>query len=96
MCPVGGITKVLNENGEAIIEAIELDDGSIDNCLSDFLEYKIDGANEITVDSANVGDPFTVTLTVTQNRPDGAANPLSDSCTTSVTVLDITVSSTKQ
>jgi PKD repeat protein len=74
------ITVQLDANGEVVITAADIDNGSFDNCGSVTLTVN-GGANDQTFDCTSVGVQ-TVTLTVTD------ANGNSSTCDASVTIED--------
>ncbi|MCH2043195.1 MAG: gliding motility-associated C-terminal domain-containing protein [Saprospiraceae bacterium] len=76
------IIATLNGSGQAIVDAIDLDAGSTDNCS--ILTYLINGLTQDTFDCANGGINLTATLTVV----DGSGNQAD--CTSQITIDDNT------
>ena len=75
------IELALNENGLAILQATDVNNGSIDNCST--LDYRINGETSITFDCSSIGDNI-VTLEVS----DGSEHSDNSFCEAVVTVVD--------
>jgi PKD repeat protein len=73
------ITVQLDANGEVVITAADIDNGSFDNCGN--VTLTVQGANELTLGCESVG-VNTITLIVTD------ANGNSSTCDATVTVVD--------
>ena len=75
------LTLMLDAMGQVVLPAIDLDNGSTDNCSDPGdLIFTIGGASSITLDCDNIGDN-TITLEVTDENGQVAT------CTSTVTVL---------
>ena len=71
----------LNENGLAILQATDVNNGSIDNCST--LDFTINGETSITFDCSSIGDNI-VTLEVS----DGSEHSDNSFCEAVITVID--------